>query len=286
MTLWAYRDTKAERLVERLAETLATHWPQDPMARVPIVIGSRGMQRWLNHELATLQGSVAAVDFLFPGNAFTRAIAAIHEAAGLPAPADDGAWSGTALHRRVIRALRVRLADPAFDRVRRYLGDCDGPVAARELAFTREVAAVLERLLYDRPDDATAWMADPEAAVDHHWLAQLLADLKVDAPATDPPSRLARLRALPTQQGPAPLFVFGALLAPQRRQGPSRRARAAHGHPSLHARALDRVVGRHPSAQPRACRVARRKDACRDARSAAAVRAQQSAARRPRRAEP
>lgn len=209
MTLWAYRDTKAERLVERLAETLAAHWPQDPMARVPIVIGSRGMQRWLNHELATLQGSVAAVDFLFPGNAFTRAIAAIHEAAGLPAPDDDGAWSGTALHRRVIRALRVRLADPAFDRVRRYLGDCDGPVAARELAFTREVSAVLERLLYDRPDDATAWMADPEAAGDHRWLAQLLADLKVDAPATDPPSRLARLRALPTQQGPAPLFVFG-----------------------------------------------------------------------------
>jgi exodeoxyribonuclease V gamma subunit len=193
-----------------LAATLADHWPADPMAPVTVVIGSRGMQRWLNHELATLQGSVAAVHFLFPGNAFGRAIAAIHEAAGLPAPAADGAWSGTALHRRVIRALRARLADPAFDRVRRYLGECDGPVAARELAFTREVATVLERLLYDRPDDAAAWMADPASTPDEHrWLALLLADLKENTAAVDPPSRLAQLRALPTQRLDAPLFGFG-----------------------------------------------------------------------------
>ena len=210
MTLWAYRDTKAERLVERLAATLSANWPADAMAPVKVVIGSRGMQRWLNHELATLQGSVAAVDFLFPAKAFGRAIAAIHEAAGLPAPAADGAWSGTALHRRLICALRARLADPAFDRVRRYLSECDGPVAARELAFTREVATVLERLLYDRPDEAAAWMSEPASTPDEHrWLALLLADLKENTAAVDPPSRLVQLRALPTQRIDAPLFVFG-----------------------------------------------------------------------------
>ena len=210
MTLWAYRDTKAERLVERLADALAAAWPADPMAPVTVVIGSRGMQRWLNHELATLQGSVAAVDFLFPGNAFARAIKAVHEAAGVPAPVDDDAWSGAALHRRVLPAIRARLTDPAFKRVHGYLGDCKGPVDARELAFTREVAAVLERLLYDRPDDAAAWMADPASAPDEHrWIAQLLADLKENTAAVDPPTRLAGLRALPTQRIDAPLFVFG-----------------------------------------------------------------------------
>jgi len=217
MTLWAYRDTKAERLVERLADTLASRWPADPMERVRLVIGSRGMQRWLSHELATLQGSLAAVDFLFPGNAFTQASEAVFAAAGGPGSAiapgasvAEDAWSGTALHRRVIPAIRARLADPAFDRVRLYLGDCKGPVGARELAFTREVAAVIERLLYDRPDDAAAWMADPASTPDEHrWLALLLADLHATAPGTDPPSRLARLRALPMQRIDAPLFVFG-----------------------------------------------------------------------------
>ena len=216
MTLWAYRDTRAERLVERLAATLAATWPEDPMARVTVVIGSRGMQRWLSHELATLQGSIAAVDFLFPGNAFAQAGQAIHEAAGEPgfataptASAAADAWSGTALHRRVISAIRARLGDPSFERVHGYLGDCDGPVGAREFAFTREVATTLDRLLYDRPEDAEAWRADPTVAGEHRWLAQLLADLMVGAPPTDPPSRLARLRSLPTQQVRAPLFVFG-----------------------------------------------------------------------------
>ena len=83
-------------------------------------------------------------------------------------------------------------------------------MAARELAFTREVATVLERLLYDRPDDAAAWMADPASTPDEHrWLALLLADLKENTTAVDPPSRLAQLRALPTQRIDAPLFVFG-----------------------------------------------------------------------------
>ena len=210
MTLWAYRDTKAERLVGRLAATLADNWPADAMTPVTVVIGSRGMQRWLNHELATLQGSVAAVDFLFPGKAFGRAIDAIHAAAGVPAPVDDGAWTGTALHRRVMCSVRARLSDPAFERVQRYLGACDGPVSARELAFTRGIAEVLARLLYDRPDDAAAWMADPAAAPDEHrWLAQLLADLKETTTTLDPPARLARLRGLPTQRIDAPLFVFG-----------------------------------------------------------------------------
>ncbi|MFM7627094.1 MAG: exodeoxyribonuclease V subunit gamma, partial [Gammaproteobacteria bacterium] len=130
MTLWAYRDTQAERLVGRLAATLADNWPADAMAPVTVVIGSRGMQRWLNHELATIHGSVAAVDFLFPGNAFARAIQTIHEAAGVEVCAAEAAavgdWSGAALHRRVIAALRARLADPAFVRVHRYLGDCKG----------------------------------------------------------------------------------------------------------------------------------------------------------------
>jgi exodeoxyribonuclease V gamma subunit len=53
-------------------------------------------------------------------------------------------------------------------------------------------------------------MADPASTPDEHrWLALLLADLKEKTAAVDPPSRLAQLRALPTQRIDAPLFVFG-----------------------------------------------------------------------------
>ena len=40
MTLWAYRDTKAERLVGSLAATLADNWPADAMASITIDHGT------------------------------------------------------------------------------------------------------------------------------------------------------------------------------------------------------------------------------------------------------
>ena len=210
MTLWTYRDTRTERLVEMLAQRLAETRPGDVMTPVTVVVGSRGMQRWLNHELATLQGSVAGIDYLFPANAFARASAAVCLAAGEAPPASEDIWSGLMLHRRVIRAIRARLDDDAFTQVRRYIGDGRGAVGARELAFAREVATVIERLLYDRSEEAAAWIDDPAVAGAHRWLGLLLHDLRRgSAVGADPPARLALLTRLPPQRLEMPLFVFG-----------------------------------------------------------------------------
>lgn len=222
MTLWAHRDTKAERLVAVLAEKLAASWPEDVLTPVTVIVGSRGMQRWLNHELATAHGSVAGVDFVLPGKGFQDATAEVFKAAGRETPDDDeGVWSGIGLHQRVVRGIRARVGDPSFERVRKYLGELDGPVGPRELAFTTEVASVVERLLYDRPDDSLKWMADPsaskrdqeDASDDPRWLATLLADLQRGSGGVpEPATRLIELRKLRNQDLapiPTPVFVFG-----------------------------------------------------------------------------
>ncbi len=175
------------------------------------------MERWLRHELATRLGGVARVDFLFPRAVFDGAARWL---TGHPdardrtvywarpdATADP--WSGAPLRMRVLSSLRAHLHEPSFARARQYLGAIDGDVRAREVAFAGEVCTTVERLLYDRPDDALAWARKPISAPDQHaWLAFVLSDLHRDAKERSPAQRLEDVRALrPVPTGRA-LFVF------------------------------------------------------------------------------
>ncbi|MBI2392065.1 MAG: exodeoxyribonuclease V subunit gamma [Deltaproteobacteria bacterium] len=246
MTLHAYRSQRVEDLVRELAALLAGSWPDDPFAAVPIVVGSRGMERWLRHELATLLGSVAQIDFLFPRSAFEETSRALLGDA--PATKTSDAWTGATLTTRVLSRMRARLHEPAFDRVRRYLGDGEGCVRARELAFAQEVSGTLERLLHDRPDDALAWVA-PEARgrlegrvggkkappAEHAWLAALLSDLHAEIDEPSPAQRLASLRALPPSASGRSLIVFGLSTL---RPGDKQRLAALARHVDLHVFAL------------------------------------------------
>jgi exodeoxyribonuclease V gamma subunit len=252
MAIQLCRSHRAETLVVRLCAALRTHAPDDPFVPLPIVVGSRGMERWLRHEIATRLGIAAQLVFPFPRPALDGAAAwllggAEDDAAPFweqpGAAADGAAWGPAALAFRVLPLLRAP-SDPAwFEPVARYLSEGGGaaaggvapargprPVGARELAFAGEVAAVLDRLLHDRPKDALAWAAAPESAPPRHrWLAALLRDLGA---VRDPASPALLHRALagatlrPTGRA---LFLFGLSTL-----GPGDRARIA-----LLARALE-----------------------------------------------
>lgn len=217
MTVHAYRSQRVEELVDALERVLSASWPDDPFESVPIVVGSRGMERWLRHELATRLGGLARVDFLFPGTVFDGAARWL---LGAPSPSDrtafwertssagDG-WSGASLRTRVLSLVRARLEQPRFARIRAYLGKIGENVGARELAFAEEVSGTIERMLYDRPDDALAWAADPTTADEAHaWLAEVLRDLHADLAEPGPARRLAELQRLARVHTSRPLFVF------------------------------------------------------------------------------
>jgi exodeoxyribonuclease V gamma subunit len=271
MTLHVHRSQRVEKLVDALSKQLAHSKPADPFAAVPLVVGSRGMERWLRHELATRAGSACRLDFLFPRGAFESAAHALLAPDAQPdAPLfrarrrDDDAWSGTWLVQRTLTALRTHLDDPAFAAVWGYLRDANDtiethrakPVHAREARFAAEVASVIERLHYDRPDDALAWSHDPQTAPDaHRWIATLLRALQLSeasAKATDgaPPGSesprprvvgiapAALLRALEERAATAAprqrnevLHVFGLSTL---RPGDQRRLRALARHTDVH----------------------------------------------------
>lgn len=219
MALHLCRSARAEDLVTALAGHLRATWP-DPFEPVPIVVGSRGMERWLRHQLATELGVAAQLAFPFPRQAIDGATALLlgvtSQGTGgapywehRPAP-ETGDWRPDALAFGLVVLLRQRAADPAFDAVQRYLGAASEarPVSYRELAFAREVADVLDRLMHDRPRQALAWAADPDGAPppEHRWIGRLLADLDIGRP-TSP----ARLHVALTSGGGRPPAVWSPL---------------------------------------------------------------------------
>ena len=252
MALHVYRSNRVEHLVDALGEVLGALWrgPQtDPLARVPVVVGSRGMDRWLRHELATRFGVAAGLVFPFPRQAYSDAATwllsprAPWPPAFAPERGPGRAWEPDPLAFRALVALRARAGQVDFAQVDRYLADepCrDGaPVGRRELGLAREVADVLDGLMHEHPELALAWARAPDRAPPRHrWLAHLLADLGVaqGGPSPSPPLLLERVRVLPAGRDDGPstaptLAVFGLSTL-----GPGDRARlhALSGGMDLH----------------------------------------------------
>jgi exodeoxyribonuclease V gamma subunit len=246
MTLHVHRSQHVETLVDALHEQLKETRPADPFAAVPLVVGSRGMERWLRHELATRADSACRLEFLFPRGAFESA------ADGLLAPdakadtplfrarrRNDDAWSGTRLVQRTLTALRTHLDEPSFAAVRDYVEIAPNgiatfrakPVGAREARFAAEVASVIERLHYDRPDDALLWARTPDDAPEaHRWIATLLHALESPTTPAERESDGASGAVTPPPHGvgPSPAALLRALEKATPRTGASRAGEVLH----------------------------------------------------------
>ncbi len=215
MPLHLHRSNAVELLVAELARLLHAQWPADPFEPVGIVVGSRGMERWLRHQLATQHGIATRLDFPFPRPAFDGATALLFGVTqradfwNLRAPA-DARWQVDALAFALVPLLRALLPHPDFAAVQRYLGEQPTEaVAPRELTFARQVAETLDRLMHERAHDAAQWQAQPDSAPPpHRWLARLLHALTTP----DAPSPAQQLQTL-QRQTPTPtrhrLHVFG-----------------------------------------------------------------------------
>jgi exodeoxyribonuclease V gamma subunit len=215
MLLRLHRSNAVESLVAELARQLQDAWPEDPFEPVGIVVGSRGMERWLRHQLATRHSIAAGIEFPFPRQAFDGATALLTGVTQRPdfwnfRAATSSRWQTDALAFTLIPLLRQSLQHPDFAAVRRYLGDDPPPaVATRELTFARQVAETLDRLMHERASDAAAWQEHPDAAPpQHRWLARLLQEVAVQAGPSPAQQSLALEHAAitPSRQR---LHVFG-----------------------------------------------------------------------------
>lgn len=228
MALFVVRSTHVESLVGELCKLLVKQQTADPFATVPIVVGSRFMDRWLRHQIATETQVCAGVAFPLVKPALEGAARWIE--AGCPQgahfwepDADDTAqlWEADHLAFRLIPALRKLAGESGFEDVTAYLaaedaravaGE-DGPktITHRELAFAGQLAEVVARLAYERSDETLAWAKEPnKVPLPHHWLARLLKELEL-ATSENPATRYRTLKARKAARlaSTAPLMLFG-----------------------------------------------------------------------------
>ncbi len=228
MPIDLFRSHRAEALVESLAAEIAAHAPADPFRPLQIVVGSRGMERWLRAEIATHLHSTPHLEFPFPRQAFDSAAEAIlngdpplADSAALQAePGSAMAFDSHTLIFRTMTLLRELEAHEDFAAVRRYLAEGrldetgprleQSPVDAREIALAAEVADVLDKLIHDRSETAVLWATDPaKAPAQHRWLARLLHAVEAHS-APHSPARLRRaLETLPPTASGGRMFLFG-----------------------------------------------------------------------------
>ena len=232
--LWVHRSPRVEDLADRLIRRIASDLPADPVTPVEIVVGSRGMERWLRDRIATSTGICANVVFPTP-------LAALRARFGPEAPDEaEDPWAPERVAWVILGVLPGLVDGPAFLAVRRWFGEelpvAGAPVTARAWSWARAVADAFDRYVLFRPDWLDAGRRDPQAFARHPWQAvlwdcvckeigedtrphlakRLAGELRADAPRTAlrifgvsalPPALLRALRRW-SERAPVEVYAF------------------------------------------------------------------------------
>lgn len=168
MPVLLHRSHQLEKLADLLAAVLRDS-PPDPITPHTVVVGSRGMERWLRAHLAQAHGICANIDFIFPARAIDRIVEPLVGARPEPDP-----WSPEALTWTVLGLLPELLHRDIMAPVRDWLADDHEPVSRRRYGLARELADVLDRYHLARPELIQAFAdSSPPTDSTHAWQAEL-----------------------------------------------------------------------------------------------------------------
>jgi exodeoxyribonuclease V gamma subunit len=159
-----HRSNRAEPLAQMLARVLATPL-SDPFARECIVVQRRGMERWLQMQLADAHGICAGVEFLFPRRFLRERLFApllgVERDALEPFEPARLTWEIAALLPQLVGL-------PGFEDVARYLASDPGP--RRLVALARRIAEAFDDYAIYRPELVRGW---EQGAEPRDWQAAL-----------------------------------------------------------------------------------------------------------------
>ncbi|MDT8441856.1 MAG: exodeoxyribonuclease V subunit gamma [Desulfuromonadales bacterium] len=147
------QSNQMERLADALADELRG-FRRDPLAAVSIVVQSRGMERWLNIELARRLGIACNLRFPFPNTILDDIFRAT-----LGEQPDASLFDPDVLALRILQRLPDCLAEPVFAPLKDYLAADDSDL--RRFQLSDRIAAMYDQLGTFRPELIRAWHREP-----------------------------------------------------------------------------------------------------------------------------
>ena len=142
------RSNRLETLVDLMGERLRTQLPANPIAPIDVVVGSRGMERWLRHRLAMHFGICCNMHFPFPAMKFDALVTNILGESMV----EREAWGGASLAFAILDVLPLLVERQEFEAVHGYLASWDAPVSAKAFGLAGQLAAMFERYIDYRPE--------------------------------------------------------------------------------------------------------------------------------------
>ncbi|HPB97527.1 MAG TPA: exodeoxyribonuclease V subunit gamma, partial [Polyangiaceae bacterium] len=211
------RSNRLETLVDLMGERLRTQLPANPIAPIDVVVGSRGMERWLRHRLAMHFGICCNMHFPFPAMKFDALVTNILGESMV----EREAWGGASLAFAILDVLPLLVERQEFEAVHGYLASWDAPVSAKAFGLAGQLAAMFERYIDYRPELACAWSRGAQKAAEddsmHEWQRILWVEVQQ---RLERPHRAARVAAaierLKAEQNShrEPLHLFGLTSLP------------------------------------------------------------------------
>lgn len=151
-----HRSHRVEQLAAELIAALHAEAPADPLSPHTVVVGNRGMERWLRVRVAEATGLCANVRFPFPGMVIAELLASLGTT---PAQTPDE-WGAERLAWHLLDLLPPSEDEPALAALRAYLrGEPARPAGRRAWALAHALAELLDRLMVHRPEWVLSWQA-------------------------------------------------------------------------------------------------------------------------------
>ncbi len=146
--LHLYTSNRLESLMEQLAENLRDN-PSPPMKKEIILVQNKGMQRWINLELARLNGICANINYPFPRVFIHELLSGSFDLTDTPLLDKESiTW-------RIMKELDSLLDKPDFLTLQNYVKD--DVAGLKKYQLSEKIADVFDQYLISRPDLINEW---------------------------------------------------------------------------------------------------------------------------------
>jgi len=185
--LHLYTSNRLENLQQKMAAQFRNS-PLPPLQKEVVVVQSRGMERWLNLEIARQDGICAHMEYLFP-KAFVYNL--FRQVIKLP---ETTFYTPEIMTWRILKQLPELLAEPGTENLANYVKN--DPAGLKKYQLSLKIAEAFDRYIIMRPEMVTLWDTgkNPFATdfKESHWQAALWQMLlETGEPGNTPPHHAA-----------------------------------------------------------------------------------------------